>query len=266
MQETKEDKKQALRRATSGDKAHQKKIIAQRMNRTVRTIDRWANPATESWPKGGDEEALLELVDTLHAGSNPASFRSDYEILEHAHKREGLRTPRTATLIPAVARDAQYTDLGNVGTYHHDAHKNVPIISDNRNRQLPALPTLTDKDLQDAPQVPVSKTVLRLAHRPALLPVTGDSMHPDFPEGSLALIDLQPRPTAELLNRFCVMWFQDEGPTLKTLREDESATHWLLVPTNDSYRIRVVTKNMFAAVDKSFAVFGCLSIANNSRP
>ena len=74
--------------------------------------------------------------------------------------------------------------------------------------------------------------------------------------GFLIRIDLREQAPTALVNKPVAAWINDEeGATVKTVREEEFVKFWVLVPANDDYKLRLVPKS-----DRSFRVFPIVAV------
>ena len=68
-------------------------------------------------------------------------------------------------------------------------------------------------------------------------------MEPAYRNGSHILVDLRPHDPTALIGKTVAAWINnEEGATIKVLREDETKDYWVLVPANKEYRVRIISK------------------------
>lgn len=103
----------------------------------------------------------------------------------------------------------------------------------------------------------VSSWRLKRQHRYYFLRVTGDSMEPLLRKGSLILVNLDRNDPKQLRDRLVAAYLPNEnGATVKILREEERGQYWILHPVNPAYKDRVVSKRedefQIAAVEATY--------------
>ena len=268
---TKEEKRQDLRQRLAQVDDRQKKWLANRLNRTARTLGRWQED--HSWPGRDGEAALAAALDALEkteqdgshvSGASTADQYASY-VIDHAHVARpptalpGIasgRQPGASHFVLASDHTGQIIDQGNLSKQVAADHLQVPVITATVAQDNSTLSDITTGDLRQADHLPLPRYLLPPIQRPALLTVTGDSMAPTYPPHSMILLDLVPRPIETLVDRVIVLQANAEGLTLKLLREDEHRTQWLLVPLNTQYRVRILSKTANAL--DAHAVLGCV--------
>lgn len=96
-------------------------------------------------------------------------------------------------------------------------------------------------NVEDWAKVPDFK--LRRGHEYAMFRVVGDSMEPLIKRKDLILVNLSRRNPDELIGKPVLAWLgPHEGATVKILEEDADKKHWILRPTKEGYKERIVNK------------------------
>ncbi|MBI2358878.1 MAG: LexA family transcriptional regulator [Deltaproteobacteria bacterium] len=137
------------------------------------------------------------------------------------------------------------------------AFKKIPIIED----RIAAGPlsALDFSRIEDWARVPAWKLKRNASYY--MIRVTGDSMEPQLRKEDLILVNLSRRDPNRLKEKLVAAWLPDEeGATVKVLREEERGRYWILHPRNPEYRDRVVPKGLkgfqVAVVEAAWLNFG----------
>ena len=132
----------------------------------------------------------------------------------------------------------------------------VPILED----KIAAGPgrSLDFKRIEDWARVPRWK--LKRGNSYYMIRVTGDSMEPQLRKGDLILINLTRRDPNRLKEKLVAAYLPDEeGATVKILREEEKGRFWILHARNPLYKDRVIPKDIegfqVAAVEAAWLNF-----------
>ena len=137
----------------------------------------------------------------------------------------------------------------------------VPVMETDVAGGLPRLGEITKRQIERkrkrGPSVAVPSDVVGPGVTTVMIRVRGDSMEPDYGDGSMIIVDLEPRNPEELLNKAVVVWLPDEGATIKYLRDDAGGVNWLLMPSHLGYKPRVIPK---ARTD--FRVYRVISVTH----
>ena len=90
---------------------------------------------------------------------------------------------------------------------------------------------------------PISEAVRRERGNYRILRVTGESMRPMFFDRALLLVNFARRDPTALRNRPVAAWVpEEEGATVKILREHQSRKYWILRPANPDFDDIIVPK------------------------
>lgn len=136
------------------------------------------------------------------------------------------------------------------------AFKKIPIIEDRL--ATGPLSALDFSRVEDWARVPAWKLKRNASY--CMIRVTGNSMEPQLRKEDLILVNLSRRDPNRLKEKVVAAWLPDEeGATVKILREEERGRYWILHARNPEYKDGVVPKGLegfqVAAVEAAWLNF-----------